>query len=135
MTDSAQGATLTFGTSAWTGNLLAINGENISRAALPTSNLSTTGYKTFTPADLVDPGQSTVRLQFDPDDPPPITGAAETITITFPIPSGLTNGATRACSGFLTDFGFDLSGGDDESVMEATFSVKWTGTPTWTDAS
>lgn len=106
--DDGQGATLTLGTSAWDTNALitSIEFDSITREALQTSHLGTTGYHTYVPADLKSPG--TVSVEFFADsgaaaDCPPMS-AAETVTVTYPIPAGGLAGATVAFSGFCIDY-------------------------------
>lgn len=103
---------------------IALNG--ISRAAVDTTHLRTTGDGTTTsgrtkiPARTYDPGTMDVTWQFDETESPPITGAAEAITITFPS----TN--TYSCSGFLTDFSLSIDEGKMMASGTITFSGNWT---------
>jgi len=135
-TISAQGATVAFGTSAWPNALLSINIGPFTRTAKPVTNLSTTGFQQFKPGTLVNAGTLGLRVQFDPNNPPPITSAAETVTLTFPVPSGLSTGATLIGTGFISEYSVDGSGGDEEEVT-AEVTVTWDGNtgPAWTDAA
>lgn len=134
MADGAHGATITF-QSGFFGEITAIALSGYARGATETTHsTSTSGWKTFQPSDLKDAGELEVTIRFDPDDTPPIDQAAETVTLTFPVPSGLTNGATLAATGFMTNFNANLDTiGDD--AMEASATIKYSGVPTWTDAS
>lgn len=134
MPDSGHGVSITF-SSGFMAAITNVSHSGISRAALETTSSATTTYKTFIPADLIDYGSTQVDLEFNPNDTPPISGAAETITITFPVPSGSTNGATLAFSGFMTEFQFTVPAAQDEGIMTATATLKATGAPTWVDAS
>lgn len=58
---------------------------------------------------------------------------AENITITFPVPTGLSNGATLVGSGFVAKWSPSIAGVDE--LMKAKITVKYTSTLTWTDAS
>lgn len=93
---------------------------------------STNGWRTFIPSDIKGGQTIEVDLLFQPDATPPLTDSAETCTITYPVPSGLSNGATLAQSGFLIEFGNEAPYDD---VMTATATIQLTGEPTWTDAS
>jgi len=133
MADVGNGASITFGTSGFTGSLMSIDGNEITREPVETSHLGTTTAKTFIPDDLYDAGELSVTFQYDPDEQPPFAGAAETITITFPVPSGLNNGATCAGTGFVTSFKQpELSVGE---LMEAEMTIKFSGALTFVDAS
>jgi len=132
MADVGTGTKIVFGTSAFSAELTGIAGSDISREVVDTSHMGTTVYRTFMPSDLADPGTTEMEIAFNPNSQPPITAAAETITITFPVPSGDSSGATFAGSGFVSNW----SWGDPlEDKMTASISIKWTGTPTWTDST
>ena len=90
------------------------------------------GAKLFTPGLIYDPGKLTVELLFDPNTAPPITGAAETITVTLPKTAGQTVGATWAASGFLESFKF---GAPMEDKMTASAVLKFSGPITITSGS
>ena len=132
MADVGTGTTITFGTSGFNAALISIDGPSRSREAVPTSHLSTSGYHTSMPADLVAGGEINCTFQHDPDKSPPITGAIETITITWPIPSGLSSGATWASSGYLTGY---TPGAAVDELMEGSATIMLTGSPTDADAS
>lgn len=119
--DLGTGTTITF-SSGFAAKLLDVRWSGIHREAHPTSHMGTTGGMTFIPGDLYDPGEISFDLQFDTDAAAPITGAAETVTITFP------DGETWACSAFLTDFEFH---DPLEEVMTATATLKCTGSITF----
>lgn len=124
--------TITFGTSGWTGEIASVDGPNETREAIDTTHLGTTGNRTFTPATLVDSGEVSLTCWYDPDEPPPIDGAAETITITWPVPSGLSNGATAEFTGFITSVGRTTP---LEEKIEGSITIKASGDITFTDAS
>lgn len=116
---------------AWITNV-GISG--FSREALPTTNSSTTVAHTHRPAVLYDGGTLTVDLQFNSSTSmvTPITGAIETVTITWPLAAGATTAATMSGSAFLT--GFDITapiGG----IMTASAKLKFTGQISRTAAS
>lgn len=125
------GATLTFGTSTWTGDLTSISWGGISRPSLDTTHLGTTDARTFIPGDLFDPGELTVEFLFDTDSEPPYTASPETITLTFPDSDAASGaGATAAASGFITSFEVN---NPLEEVITATMTIKFTGDITWSD--
>ena len=131
--DTGNGGTITFGSSGWSGQFTAIRRSGETRPSIDTTNLATTTARTFIPADLVDRGSIECDIQYDPDEPPPITSAAETITLTFPIPSGLSNGATIVgLLSFITDHDLDIPEGD---LMTGSITIKWGKDVTFTDAS
>ena len=92
--DVGIGTTIAFATSAFTANITNVDSGDITRNVVDKTHLGTTGSREKMPGDLVDEGDVTFQFQFDPDAQPPIAAAAETITITFPIPAGKSTGAT-----------------------------------------
>lgn len=132
--DQGFGTTITFG-SAFLGSILSIDWGGLNRAKLSTSHMGTTnGWMTYLPSDLKDPGELTIEVFFDPskDWKARINAAAETVTITFPVPAGGTTAGTIAGSGFLTEF--DIADPHDD-VMTATAKIAFTGELTFTAAT
>lgn len=131
-TDTFTGTTIVFGTSGFTCELLSASLPGASRAPINTSHAGTTVAHTKIPAKLIDWGQVEIEFNFDPDDEPPIDGAAETVTVTFPIPAGGTSGATLAGSMFMSNFTMT---GTVEEKMTATATLEVSGDLTWTDST
>ncbi len=132
MADVGFGATITFST-GFCAEILSWNYDGLERAMIDSSHMtSTEGWMTFLASDLKNPGAVTVQLQFIPGAIPPITGAFETVTLTHPIPTGLSNGATVACSGALQSIGSQVP---HDGKMVATAVIKFSGKPTFTAAS
>lgn len=129
MADLGTGITIVFGTSAFSAELLSINGTGATRGEYETTNMATTGDKTFSPMKLAEQGTIDMEWAFDPDAQPPIAGAAETVTITFPLPAGGLTSATLAGSGFITSFEWT---GPLEEKMTATATLRWAAGVTWT---
>lgn len=113
------GATLTAGTSSWTGDITGLGLSGVTREAIETTHLGTTVAESFIPSTLYNPGEFTVDVNFDPQTPPPFAGVAETWTITFP------TSATYAASGFITDFSFGPA--VSKELVSASFTIKLTG--------
>ena len=130
--DIGTGAGIVFASSGWSGQFTAIRRSGESRPEVKTSDLSTTTADTFIPGDLVNRGSLECDIQYDPDEPPPITSSAETVTLTFPVPAGLSNGATLAGSAFITAHDLDIPLDD---LMTGSITIKWAGDVTFVDAS
>ena len=97
-TDVGTGATVAFSTSAFSASYTNISWSGISRESLASSHLGTTGYMTFVPPDLTDPGEVTFDIFFNPDAMPPVRGAVETLTVTAPITTGYMTGTSWAAT-------------------------------------
>lgn len=122
------GATCTFGTTTtYAPKKMSINGPGLSRESLKTSHLATSGgYHTYIPDDLVEGGEVSMEVFWDPlDTYPPISAAAETITIT----NNDTGAATEAFSGFVVGFEPQRQLG---SLMMGTLTLKVAGAVTFT---
>lgn len=126
------GVAITFA-SGFMAEITNVDHDGIERGDVETSSHATTNNAmTFTPEALYDPGGVTVDLWFNPSTNIPITNAAENITITFPLPTGKTNKATWAFTGYMGKFkyGVPLKG-----LMTATATLKASGPITQTAAS
>ncbi len=132
ISDEGTGVVMTFGTSAFAAYLASVDGPSMSREAIQTSHMGTTLNHIFMPADLVDRGEINVEFHFDPSLTPPIAGAAETVTIRWPTPAGLTNGATWVSSCFMTGY---TPGAQIGELMTASATLKVSGAITITAAS
>jgi len=137
--DKGTGITVTFGTSAFSQELIDVEWSGISRESIETTHTGVAvaaagkfGNRTFIPGDLVDPGELTLTFNFNPDRNPGVAvvaaGATETITIRW-LDSGDVAGATWAGSGFFTSYSVSCA---MEEKMTATMTVKLTGNVTVT---
>lgn len=120
--DLGAGTTVTF-SSGYVSKALSLDWSGVTREAVATTTLDTTGGKTFIPSDTYDPGTLEGSMQLNTANSPPITGAAETVTLTFPDTS------TWAASGFMTDVSAGL---EPEGVMTIDFTIKLSGDITFT---
>ena len=128
------GATLTF-SSGFAANITSMSPSGWAREAFETSYLgmSESGF-TYVPSAKYEPGELTVEINWNSTKNPgtPMAAAAETVTITYPLPSGLSTAATHVCSGFA--IGFD-SAIPLKGLMTCTIKIKLSGTVTWTPAA
>lgn len=134
VTDVGTGSTITF-QSGLIAEILDVNWNGMARSSHETSHMgSANNAKTFVPGKLRDPGEIQVEINFDGDANYwlALIQAAETVTLTFPIPSGDVSGPSLAASGFLTNV--DVSD-PMEDVMTATLTIKLSGDVTQTDSS
>lgn len=133
--DIGFGATVTF-QSGFVAQARNITWGGLMRGSFDTShNAVTSGYRTFLPGDLKDPGTLTIEVLHDPDDNilAALAAAPETVTLTWPVPAGGTVAATWACSGFMTKY--DPVNCPMDDVLTATIEIKFTGLPVFTDGS
>lgn len=123
------GSTITFATSGFTASIRSFNPASMSRDAIDDSHAGTTGkFRTFC-AGMIDMGELTIDIIFDPDTDPPIDGAAETITITFPTPSGQSTPADWEFTGFMTAYNPTVP---FDGLLTASVTVKISGDITYT---
>lgn len=84
--DTGAGASITFGTSAFTGKYREIGELSQELEVVDTTDLSIASADEATnmPGDNPTPGEVRCRIKFDPKVQPPTLGVPETITITPP---------------------------------------------------
>lgn len=120
--DTGQGATITFGTSAFSVNMKSIGGTEQSREKLEDTHLGSSDFKEYIADDLVDPGEFTIEYFWSLASTaifPPISSAAETITVTMP------TGETLTGTGFMTRAkGPDMRIGE---IMMGEATIAWDG--------
>lgn len=105
------------------------NAHETTNDATPVS--SGHAHRTFIPSKLIDQGELKITLLYNPNGPaPPIDKAAETITVTLPIPIGGNTAGTIVGSGFLTESGIKIPY-DNLMMQDVTLkkSGQWTYTP------
>lgn len=108
---------------------LRLNGETI--PIIDTTHMGTTGTRTAMTGDLKSRASLDVTCQYNPSLTYP-TGVTETWTLTMPIPSGGTNGATLYGSGTMSEHSADIP---LEEKMMSDFKIEYLGAVTRTVAS
>lgn len=100
--DTGHGATITLATSGLTYKWRKIGSPEWSREKVEDTDLSNSNYKSYLPGDVVEPGEFEVEFVFNPTAAlPNPNAAAETITITGPVPPGGSSAASLAGTGFI----------------------------------
>lgn len=102
---NAQGAAVSFGTSALTGKILSVSAVEQSREVLDISDLSIPAGSTkkSIPADIYDAGSFDVEFLYSSAQAlPDITAVAETVTITFTKATAGGAAATLAGTAFIS---------------------------------
>ena len=124
--DVGTGCTIVFGTSAWSAEITDFNPPSMTRETIDTTHQGTTGARTHDVTDLYDGGEFSMEVHLDPNNEPPIGGAMETVTITFP------DTQTMVFTAGMT--GFDPTVPlDGKMVATATFKIS--GTIDWNASS
>jgi hypothetical protein len=113
---------------------ISIDGfERMSFDKTANSNLSSTsGYREHYVSALKSMGTLTVTIWHNPSATIPLTSAAETVTVTWPVSPGQTTAGSIAGTGFLTKYSIK---GAMEGLIEATATVQWSGAPTFVAGS
>jgi len=102
MPKTGNSGTITFGTSAIVLSWTKIGEWQTTRDKLATDHLGTTGFRTYIPNDLAEPGEVECEAYFDPTKSlASIAAIAETITISYP-KEGAGSTPTLIGTGFLT---------------------------------
>ena len=136
MADIGTGSSFAFGTTPIALDYTSIEASGVTRESIDVSNLGTTTNMEFIPAKLSDAGEITFEGLLDPNLGDAlvlkVNAAVETMTVTFPTPSGGSSGSTFAASGFLTSFEWGVP---MEEEMTFSMTVKLSGAITWTDST
>lgn len=137
------GSTITFGTSTYTALLTGLSWSGLSRDILETTAMATDltpgattfGNATYRPVSIVDGGEVTAEVYFNPDLTPPMVPAtvanSEVITIAFPI-VGAESAPSWAFSGYCKGFEANCP---LEDLMTATLVIRVTAGVTKTEAA
>ncbi len=118
------GTTITFA-SGFLAEILDVDLPELSRESIDTTHMGTTNAKTYIPSTLIDVGELSCDLGFDPSASPPINLAPENVTILFP------SGTSWSFSGFMTGFNAKAP---LEDKMTASVTIKASGEITITPA-
>lgn len=97
MAELGTGLVVTFA-SGFLAEIIDATPPEATRESVDTTHMGTTTARTFTPVDLIDWGEASFDIAFDPGTRPPIDQAAEAVTLTF------RNGDTWAFTGFMTGY-------------------------------
>ena len=130
MADTGNGATLSFGETSGSYDIISISGLEVSRDVIEITKLSDTGHKRFIRDDLCEVGEVTVTA-YGTSGVPSITTAYtgtaldEAVTITYPIAVGDTGGATVVFGGVITSV--KTADAEMGEVMVVEFTIKGTG--------
>lgn len=135
--DSPISTTFALGTSSFTAQVASMTPPEFARNKLTKTLLNSADFREYLPGKLQEPGEIEMTVYFDPDDIPPNTAVAETVTITFPIPSGGIAGATLVGTGFLISWQIDEMSETEDDAMKAALTWAFDGGtgPTWTASS
>lgn len=128
---TGQGIAIVFGSSGFVATLHFVGGTERTRPAIETSHLGLVAgsERTYIPHDLIEGGEFVLRYEWEQSFStfPPLTDAAETITITFPKLSGEATAATLAGTGFcIRDKSADAEV-NQSGVMVGELTIKWDG--------
>ena len=113
--------------SGWSGTVIRFQCPEFTREALEDTDIATSNQKTFVPDDLYDPGELEIEFFWDQSATnfPPIGGAAESVSLAFPLKSGEVTNATLAGTAFVvSSTGPEVVNG---SLMRGTMRWKFDG--------
>ena len=125
------GMALTFTTaSGFVPDIISYSKDGETADDVETSDLSTTGFRTYEPGFLVEGGTYTFELQLDTTFIPISTGLTDTVTITYPISVAGNTAATTVFQGYVNSI--SEAGGINE-LITSTLVLKVAGTPVFTE--
>ena len=112
---------------SWTAavNITTIGGLTKSVPALDQSTLATEDYAVMCRGDLITLGPIDCAILWDQDNEPPIEQGEVPWTLTFPTPTGKSQGATLVGTAFITEStGPDLT---NNELQEGSFQLQFKG--------
>ena len=105
------GASIVFGTTSFSGNIVSMNQDGVTRDDIDITHLGTTVAKDYDPAGLYEGGTYALVVQFDPETVTtvPYNSSKETVTLSYAISnsSNATKG-TAAFTAYINSFDFNL---------------------------
>jgi len=120
MAFDGQGSTVTFGTSGYSFNIISIGEVGKEGEEIDTTHLGTEYAKTNIPADLYDPGETTLTVEHDPTVNVIVPGVVETVNYDFGA-----QGLPVLLSGWIK--GYKVNGAETGQRVTATLTVRNTG--------
>jgi hypothetical protein len=134
--DTGHGATVTFGTTAWSGKLVSIpTNFSLTRPPVDITHLGTSGEREYMAGDVSELGPVTLDVAFESATglPSPTT-TPETITITWPLAPG-GGGVTAANisgTGVISGIAYPSMQTNTMQQGQITFQYDGNTGPTWT---
>jgi len=128
---TGKGATVAFTSLAEVGNLLSVGNLAQTLEKLDISHLGTTDYKEYRPGDLGEPGELSLKCQFDTKQDLPTLGDDDELTITLPLQEAGNTEATLVVSGWFSQVSTPETGVNKVCEVEFKFQTDQV-TFTWT---
>lgn len=117
------GASIQFGSSAFSSDLISLTLPEISREAIDTTHLGTTAAKTAKPAKLRAVGEVSAEFDHNPAAIDLTNRDPEQITISYPLLAGQTTPTKLVFNGFVTQQGGEEMKIDQRMVTKVTIKV------------
>ncbi len=116
------GLALSFTTSSWIATIVNYSKDGETSDDVETSDLSTTGFRTYEGGKLIEGGTYTFLFHVDPEQTRLATGITDEATITYPISnSSNTTNATSVFSCYINSYS---ESGEINGLMEGTLVLK-----------
>lgn len=123
------GGVLSFTTSSWAPDIVTYSKDGESSDDVETSNLGTTGYRTYEGGELVEGGTYTFECQVDPLTARLGNSITDTVTWTYPISVAGNTAATEVFQGYINNYS---ESGEINGLILCSVTIKVAGTPVFT---
>jgi hypothetical protein len=117
------GASIAFGSSTFTSDLISLTLPEKAREMLDTTHLGTLVAKTYKPAKLKNVGTISCEFDHNPQADDLVDNAIETITIRYPLLSGQSSPTILTFQGFVTQQGGEEFKVDAKMTTKVTIQV------------
>jgi hypothetical protein len=128
--DIGWGITLTWDGDTW--RVLSVDGVGEEADSIEKTHSGSTDARKEFFAGLVDAGEVSVEVNFDPDNALVVDRTTRELVVTFPPKTGQSTGAKWTCDAFVMSA---PSAGEVADRMTQSATWKLTGVPTWTPGS
>lgn len=126
MCEKQQGASIVFGTSGGSWNVINIGRFSAPIPVLDDTHLGSTGFRKKCPGELADPQLLTITAQNDGNQAYPVKGQVQTITINHPL--GPYSTAERlAGTAFVVDIRTPEFQSDSEAIQTVEMDIQFDG--------
>lgn len=127
MCEKQQGATLTFGTSSGTWEIVEIGSFSAPIPVLDRTHLGVTGFRQKCPGQLQDPQMFSVKVRNKGSQAYPVKGLVQLVTVTAPLGSYTTAEKVISGEGFVVDHIHPSFQSNTEELQIVEFQIQLNG--------
>lgn len=130
----SKGFAVVFASSGYSFRIVDVNPRNEEVEDVDVTHQGSDTHREYEPGTFIEGGETTLKIHHDSTLTVNVGngGSTETVTVTYPLPTGKTTPAQRQFPGYIKSYNETANLG---AVIEAEVVVKVAGKPTYTPAS